>query len=67
MGSNNIDFGFVSNQAHARLLVTVNATKTGAEIAVPQMRISKGSLLGCVSGAQHLVSGGIVVQEERRC
>ena len=46
MGGNDIDLGFLANQTHPRLLKSVDAAFPRAKVAVGQMGVRLGALLG---------------------
>lgn len=66
MRRNHVDLDIGSDETHAGRLISVDAAKPGAEVAVPQVRVRLGALLGSIDGAEELVAGYIVVQQEGR-
>lgn len=64
---NYVDLDIGSDETHAGRLISVDAAKPGAEVAVPQVRVRLGALLGSIDGAEKLVAGYVVVQQEGRC
>ncbi len=67
MRSYDIDLGLVSDKAHARRLITVNATQTGTKIAIPKMGVRLGALQGSITSAQRLIARHVAVEQKRRC
>jgi hypothetical protein len=67
MWRDDIDLGGLGpDQTHPRLLISIHATKTRTEIAVPQMRVGERTLLGRIDLAQQLIPRDIVIQEKLR-
>ena len=55
-----------ADEAGARPLVPVDAAEPRAEVALAQVRIGGGALLGFLGGAQELVARRVVLKEEGR-
>lgn len=66
VGSYHIDLDVRADETHASRLVSVDATFSRAEIAIPQVGVCARAFGGRLSGAEHLVARRVVVEEEWR-
>ena len=54
-------------QAGSGRLEAVDAAETGAEVAVAQVSVGLGALLGGFYGAEELVAWEVIIEQIRRC
>ena len=68
VGGDDVDRGGAgADEAEARRLPAVDAAASRAEVAVPEVGVGRGSLLGGFGRGEQTVSGDVVIQEEWRC
>lgn len=67
MRCNGVDLDCLrTNQAHACLLIPVNAAEPWAQITFAKMRVSLGALLCRVDGRYEMIAGDVVVEQPWR-
>ena len=57
---------FGTNQADARLLVAIDSAQSRTKVAVAQVGVCLGPLLGSVDGAEQVVARDVVVKKPWR-